>query len=154
MRQKQKTTPRFIFEIYIYIHAINGSGKRKTKQKDFFFIFTLNNFGLYTTAGDIVQKEMLKYYVLSFKHDLFSLPSFRSALRFCLWQMEVHTQVCLRYNHSLDKERLDIKRILIGHSRGHTVTFFFPLTKIDTAYPALKFLLNIYKIMSRLFTVR
>lgn len=86
MRQKQKTTPRFIFEIYIYIyiHAINGSGKRKTKQKDFFFIFTLNNFGLYTTAGDIVQKEMLKYYVLSFKHDLFSLPSFRSALRFCL----------------------------------------------------------------------
>lgn len=57
MRQKQKTTPRFIFEIYIYIHAINGSGKRKTKQKDFFFIFTLNNFGLYTQQQGTLYKK-------------------------------------------------------------------------------------------------
>lgn len=32
--------------------------------------------------------------------------------------------------------------------------FFSPLTKIDTASPALKFHLNKYKIMSCLFTVR
>lgn len=68
MGQKQKTTLRFISDIHI--HAIYESGeKKKTK---IIFIFTLNSFGLYTIIiRDIVQKEMLKYYVVSFKHDLF-----------------------------------------------------------------------------------
>lgn len=80
MRQKQKTTLRFISDIHI--HAIYESGK-----KTYYFHLHLEQFwGYIYNIRDIVQKEMLKYYVVSFKHDLSPLPllSFSSALRFCL----------------------------------------------------------------------
>lgn len=63
MRQKQKTTLRFISDIHI--HAFYKSRKMNI------FISTFNSFGLYTILRDSVQKEMLRYYVVSFKHDFF-----------------------------------------------------------------------------------
>lgn len=65
MRQKQKTTLRFISDIHI--HAIYESGGKKT---DYFHLH-LEQFWVIYNIRDIVQKEMLKYYVVSFKHDLF-----------------------------------------------------------------------------------
>lgn len=81
MRQKQKTTLRFISDIHI--HAFYESGGKRKKQLNI-FISTFNSFGLYTILRDSVQKEMLRYYVVSFKHDFFFPSSFSSALRFCL----------------------------------------------------------------------
>lgn len=148
MRQKQKTTLRFISDIHI--HAIHESEKKQ-------ILFSSSPL---TILGYIQYKwhcTKRNAQVLCCKLQTWSffpsLLSYSSALRFCLWQMEVHTRVGSRYNHSLDKGCLDILKEYSFDIQEDTLSLF-SLTKIDMAYPALKFLLNIYKIMSCLFTVR
>ncbi len=105
MRQKQKTTLRFISDIHI--HAINESGRKKKNR--------LFSSSPWTVLGYIQYKghcTKRNAQVLCCKLQTWSffppLLSYSSALRFCLWQMEVHTRVGSRYNHSLDKGCSDI----------------------------------------------
>lgn len=118
--------------------------RRKTK---IIFIFTLNSFGYIQYKGQCTKRNAQ---VLCWKLQTWSFfPSCHIVQR---WGFAFDRWKCI---HELDPDTIThllrmfghIKRILIGHSRGHVITFF-SLTKIDTAYPALKFLLNIYKIMS------
>lgn len=78
MRQKQKTTLRFISDIHI--HAFYKSEKKKKER----IVLSPQFWVIYTILRDSVQKEMLRYYVVSFKHDFFSPRYMVSALRFCL----------------------------------------------------------------------
>lgn len=83
MRQKQKTTPRFIFEIYISM-PLTDQGKEKQNKKRFFLHLHFKQFWVIYNSRGHCTKRNAQVLCLSFKHDLFSLPSFRSALRFCL----------------------------------------------------------------------
>lgn len=120
MRQKQKTTLCFISDIHI--HAIYESGK---KQR-LFSSSPWTILGYIQYKGHCTKRNAQVLCCKLQTWSFFPLLSYSSTLRFCLWQMEVHTRVGSRYNHSLDKGCFGhIKRILVGHSRGHEITFFF-----------------------------
>lgn len=104
----------------------------RIKNKIRVIFFTWTDVWIIHNERAIVQKLCV-----SFTHDLVPPSSCHSrALR--------SDGCAYRYSNTITCWRMSghIKRILIGHSRGHIITFFF--NKNRHGFSGLEFLLNIY----------